>query len=119
QEVAELIHQIDAQLLVLDADVHMHAADQEAARSRLHLLEERVIARTLGMLLARPYGERMCRDGKRCEPVLVRDVDDRAAQDRERLADLGDAAADSRADLDLRAHELGRDLLPVDSGRAL
>ena len=29
QEVARLVHEVDAQLVVLDADVHVHAADDE------------------------------------------------------------------------------------------
>ena len=31
QEVARLVHEVDAQLVVLDADMHVHAADDEAA----------------------------------------------------------------------------------------
>ena len=30
QEIARLVHEVDAQLVVLDADVHVHAADDEA-----------------------------------------------------------------------------------------
>ena len=36
QEVRELVHQVDAQLVVVDADVHVHAADHHAARGGLH-----------------------------------------------------------------------------------
>src|SRR5690606_29647990 len=73
----------------------------------------------LGMLLRPPYRDGVRGEGEGRAPVLVGDVDDRAAQHGQRLAHLGEVAADARADLDLRAHELGFDLLAVDPCLAL
>ena len=37
QEVGGLVQQVDAQLVILDADMHMHAADQQPPRDPLQV----------------------------------------------------------------------------------
>ena len=53
QEIRELVHQVDAQLVVVDADVHVQAADHHAARDALHFLEQRDVALLVRALLLR------------------------------------------------------------------
>ena len=61
----------------------------------------------------------MRRDGDRRKPVLSRHVDYGFAQYLQRRAHFGDVPADTRADLDLRAKELGLDLLTLGERFAL
>ena len=57
QEIGRLAEQVDAQILVLDADMHMHAADHQPPRHVLEIAREHVVALLVGVLLARPFGE--------------------------------------------------------------
>ena len=70
QEVARLVEQVDAQLVVFDADVHVHAADDEAAADAGQVLGERLVALALGVLLGAPAGERVGRGGDGGEVVF-------------------------------------------------
>ena len=110
QEIGRLAEQVDAQILVLDADMHMHAADHEPPRHVLEIAGEHVVALLVGMLLARPFGEGVGRGGDRGEPELSGDAADRAAQMDQLVARLLHGFADAGADLDLRAQEFGADL---------
>ena len=89
----ELLHQVDAQLVVLQADVHVHAADDHAARGRLHLAGQRDVAVLVGVLLLDGARERMGRCGDGRDAVLAPDVDDDLAQAREMRARLVHVAA--------------------------
>jgi len=51
QEITDLAHQINPQIVVLDADMNMHAADQQSPRDGLHALSQDVVAILFGMLL--------------------------------------------------------------------
>jgi len=106
QEVAELVHQVDAQLVVLDAHVYVHAADQQPAGGALHLRRQRVVTFPVGGFLVQPAGPGMGGRGHRRQPVLPGHVHHRAAQPRQILADFLDGVTDPRADLDLGPHEL-------------
>jgi hypothetical protein len=110
QEIRELAHQVDARLLVLDADVHVHAADQQPPRRRLQLAAEAVVALLVGMALVQPARERMRGRGDRRTAVAVRHLADAFPHARQLLAHFGDALAHLGAHLDLRAQELGADL---------
>jgi hypothetical protein len=59
QEVAHLVHQVDAQRIVIDADVHVHAADEQAPGSTLHFGRERIVAVFAGVFLLGPATERV------------------------------------------------------------
>ena len=65
QEVGQLVHQVDALFVVLDADVHVHATDQHAPRRRLHFLQQRNVAILFGVLLLHGACERVGRGGNR------------------------------------------------------
>ncbi len=80
QEIRELVHQVDTQLVVFDPDVDMHAADQQTPGRRLHLGRQRVVALSFGMFLVQPACVRMGRSRHRREPVAARDFHDRRAQ---------------------------------------
>ena len=110
QEIGRLAEQVDAQILVLDADMHMHAADHEPARHVLEIAREHVVALLVGVLLARPFGEGVGGGGDRGEPELSGDAADRAAQMDQLVARFLHGFADAGADLDLRAQEFGTDL---------
>ena len=49
QEIGNLIEQINAQIFILNADMHMHAANQQTPRGNLHILGQQVIALALRM----------------------------------------------------------------------
>src|SRR5512144_1505114 len=106
QEVARLVHQVDAQLVVVDADVHMHTADQQTTGDTLHVASEYVVTLLVGVLLVRPFREGMRRGGHWRQSVATGDLRDGSAQPGEYAAGLLDVATDRSADLDLRGEEL-------------
>ena len=59
QEVGQLVHQVDAQGIVADADVHMHTANQQAPGRALHFGGERVVTFFPRVFLLGPATERM------------------------------------------------------------
>ena len=111
QEVRHLVHQVDPELVVFDTDVHVHSADHETPRCRLHLHGECLIAVLLGLLLLPPPGERMRGGGDRREIVLGRDLDDAGSEPLEFRLGFLHVTTNTGADFDLRAQQLGRHLL--------
>ena len=105
-----LAEQIDAELFIFDADMHMHAGDHEPPRHELKVLGENVVALLVGVVLALPLGEGVRRRGDRREAELARDAADRGAEVGKLVARFLDRCAHARADLDLRAQEFGADL---------
>ena len=59
QEVGHLVHEVDAQFVVIDADVNVHAADQQAPGRGLHFDGQGVIPVLLRLFLFRPPTERV------------------------------------------------------------
>ena len=110
QEIGRLVQQIDAQLVVGDADMDMHPADRETPADALQIALQALVADALGRLLRLPAGEGMRRRGDRGDAVSRRDRCDRAAQPPQIGPRLVEARADPRPDLDLRAQELGAHL---------
>ena len=76
----------------------------------LEVLGQHVVALLVGVVLALPFGKGMRRGRDRREPELVGDLADRAAEVDQLVARLLHRGAYARADLDLRAQELGADL---------
>ena len=110
QEIGELADQVDAHVLVGDADMDMHAADQHPPRHPLQVAGEAVVAFALGMGLPPPFRERMARGGDGGEVVARRHLGDGAAQPAQIGAGLADGVADPGADLDLALQEFRADL---------
>ena len=110
QEVGGLAEQVDAQVVVLDADMNMHAADDEPPRHVLQVLGKDVVALFVGMLLALPLGEGVRGGGDRREAELVGNAADRGAKLDQLVAHLLHRPADPCADLELGAQEFGADL---------
>ena len=110
QEISGLAEEIDAELVVVDADMDVHAADDEAPHHLLQILSKDVVALFVGVLLARPLGERMGRGGDGSEAELAGDSAHGRAQADQIGARLLDRAADLGADFDLRAQEFRADL---------
>ena len=59
QEIGQLVQQLDAQIVIVNPDMDMHAAGQKPARHNLHVLGQGVITILVGMFLALPQRERM------------------------------------------------------------
>ena len=105
QEIRHLVHQVDAQFVIIDADVDVHAADQQSSRRGLHLDGKGPVPVFFRLLLFGPAAEgvRGCRN--RRHAVIGGDVDDDAAQPAELDFRFLDVVADLGADLDLRTQE--------------
>ena len=110
QEIARLVHQVDAQLVVVDADVHVHAADDEAAADAGQILGDGLVALALGRLLRAPAREGMGGSGNRRQPMLAGQTCHRLAQGLELLARRARRLVHLRLDLDLRFQEFARHL---------
>ena len=61
QEISRGIHQVDLRLAVLDADVDVHAEDQQRLGEHLHFVDQRVVVFVRRDLLIFPARERMRR----------------------------------------------------------
>ena len=106
QEITHLVHQVDTQCVVIDADVHMHATDDETPRGGLHLHRQLFVAIFFRVLLLDPAAERMRRRRYRRKTMTVRDFDDDFPETGEILARLLHVLADLGTNLDLRAEQL-------------
>ena len=109
QEIGRLVHQVDAQLGVLDGDVHVHAAGQKALRDQAKVFGDLGVAGGGRVLLLLPPPERMGGGGHQRAVEAADDALDGAAQVRELRACGARVVADLGGDLDLGAHELGTD----------
>ncbi len=108
QEIAELIHQVVARLVVRHSEMHVHAADQQALRHALHVAGEQVVAVLVRVALLGPCRKRMRRGRDDAETVALRRPRRDAAQGGKLRPALRQRAAHGRADLELRAQELRR-----------
>ena len=111
QEIRELVEQIDAQVFVLDADMHMHAANQHPSRDPGEVFFQIAVPRFVGVVLILPVGKRMRRRGDRGQPVRIAMLLDRAAQMGQISARVRDRGANTCADLDLTLEEFRTDLV--------
>ena len=106
QEVAQLIHQVDAQLVVLDADVDVHAAHDEAAADAGEIVGELVIALLLRVALAGGSANGCVETAIGARPCAAASRAMVERRWRELGARLGYGGARAGADLDLGAQEL-------------
>src|SRR6185437_2468138 len=115
-EVRQLVHQVDAQIIVVDAYVDVHPAHHQAACRPLHLIGQGkvLLARDLTCRL----GERMSGRRDRGAPEPAGHLGDDGAQARKIGAGLGDGAAGTGARLELAAQE-ARIHLTATAARAL
>ena len=111
QEIADLVHQIDAQVLVIDADMDVHAADHQAPSQGLHVLGQFVVALFVGVELLVRGGKRVRGGGDHAEIVFVRQLDDGRTQVVEIGPGLGDGATDPGPHFDLRTQKFRAHLL--------
>ena len=110
EHVARLVHQVDAQIVVVDADVDVHAADDETPHHLLKVVLDRLVALLVGAFLLAPYRKRM---GRRCDqpqPVRAGHRCDGAAQPLQIGTGFADGGAHPGTDLDLALQELGSHL---------
>jgi len=108
QKIGQLVQQLDAEIVIVNPDMNMHAAGQKPARHHLHALGQDVIAILVVMFLARPLREGMGRGVDRGAAIPRRDFHQGLAQPDEIGPRLGDRIADSCANLDLGTHEFRR-----------
>ena len=59
QKIRHLVHQIDAQFVIVDTDMNVHAADEQSSRRRLHFDSQGVVTVFLRLLLFGPATERV------------------------------------------------------------
>ena len=111
QEITRLIEQVDPQLLVLDADMDMHAADEHPVGHGLHVVSEALIALLVDIVLLAPVAEGVRGGRDRGEAVIAAGPRDAAPEPAQLGPHLADIPADLRADLDLGPEELIRHLL--------
>jgi hypothetical protein len=109
QEIAGLVHQVDAQFVVFDGDVDVHATDGETAPDSLQVLGEDAIALPLSRALMAGARKGVRRCGHRREAAAGRNLTDRGAQAGKVPLGLAEGTADGRADLDLGSQKLRAD----------
>ncbi len=107
QEIGRLVHQIDAQLLVLDAGVDVHAADHQARGERLPCRARGRCSAPCRPALGAPVGERVGRrrDQRHAE-VAARSRATAARSSISSRRTSATVAADAGADLDLGLEQL-------------
>jgi hypothetical protein len=110
QEIAELPHQVDAQVRVGKAHMHVHPADQHAPHHAAEILGQLVVAVLVGVVLVLPVRRGVTGDRDRGQPEFGGAVGDGGTQAFEVRARLADVLADPRADLDLALQEFRADL---------
>jgi hypothetical protein len=72
EEVADLVHQVDAKVGVADLDVDVHPADHQAVRHHLQVGGEHLVAIPVGGELLPPQGEGVGGGGDDRRPVVGR-----------------------------------------------
>src|SRR6202008_4544889 len=97
--IRRLVQQIDAHLVIGDADVHMHAADREAPTDALQVAREALVADALSRPLGPPSREGMSSGGDRRQIVSPRHRSYRTAQSAQVGPRFVEAGADPRPDL--------------------
>ena len=107
QEVAQLIHQVNQRLAILDADVDVEAEDQVGARDDLQVLDDLQVALVGVDVLRAPVGEGMGRAGDELQPVLFGEADHPPPQVPQIRRRVLDRLVHARAHLDHRLVHLG------------
>jgi hypothetical protein len=110
QKIRRLVQQVDAQLVLRDADMDVQPADREAPPDALQIVLETRVAAAFGGLLGVPTGEGMRCRGNRCHAVTRRDRSYRPTQPPKISARLVEIGAHPRSDLDLRTQKFRADL---------
>src|SRR5262249_17796765 len=110
KKVARLIEEIDPELVLLDADVNVHAADHEPPPDPGKIPGECLVALALGWLLRAPARKGVGGGSNRCEAMRARELGDGEAHVGKLAAGRRRRRVDGGADLDLRFEELWRHL---------
>ena len=105
QEIRDLVEGVDSDIVVLDADMHVHAANQQPIRDELHILLQHVIALFVRALLVSPACKGMGGCGDWGQPVLRREVRHHTPKAHDLAPHLRNRVADRSANFDLCAHK--------------
>ena len=71
EHVTDLVHQVDAKVLVLDPHMHVHPADDHLASDDLVVGGDALISGLLGRFLFHPVGEGVGRGGDDRSPIFL------------------------------------------------
>ena len=110
QKVTGLVHQVDAHVFVVDANVDVHAGDQHAPGNAAKSLLKLVVAGFVCVVRVLPVGERVAGNRDGGEAVLGGLFGDTGSKSFEVFASFPDGCADLCADFDLAGFELGAEL---------
>lgn len=118
QEIRGLVHQVDAQVVVLDPDMDVAAADQHPPDDGSQILAQRVVALLAGVGLLAPFRERMAGGGDGRVAEALGRFGHGLPQRRQLVDGLRHAALGAGADLHLALQVFHRDPLaePVGAG---
>ena len=105
QEIGKLRHQVDAGLIVVQSDMHMHAAYQHAPRNTAKIMFEFTVALLVGEVLLVPVGKGMTGHGERRQTMIFGNAGDDGAQAGEIGASFRHGPAHGGADLYLALQE--------------
>ena len=106
QEILELINHVDPHVLIRNADMDMHSANQHAPCDPRQISVQLVIAGLVGVMLVFPVGKWMARRRYRGEPMRCGVTRDSASQVTQIDAGLSDSFAHTSANLDLTLSEI-------------
>ena len=105
QEIRDLVEEIYAEIVFFDADMDVHAADEQPVGDNLHVLLQDAVPQLVGGLLLAPLSKGMRRRSDRRQTVFTGDLRNGAAQVHQVSPRLCDGSADRGADFNLRAKE--------------
>jgi hypothetical protein len=88
-------------IIVINADVNMHAADHHASTNTLQVIRDRLVPLLVRVPLRPPPGKRMSGRGDWRQSVPPCDAGDTAPQVSEMITRVGGVRADSCCNLDL------------------
>src|SRR6516162_5290201 len=112
EEIRGLVQEVDAQLVIGNADMDMQAADRQPPSDGLQISVQTRVAAALGGLLRVPAGKRMRRRGDRRQTAPRRHPGDRRAKPPQIGARLFEARTNPCPNFDLRAQKFRAYLPP-------
>ena len=96
-------------LVIVETDMHMHAANQQPLRDSLQILGQDVVAVAVGLPLRVPIGEGMGGGGDRPKSMALGRFGDAEAELTQLVPRGVDGIANRRADFDLGPQKFGHD----------
>jgi hypothetical protein len=111
EEVPGLVEDLDAEVPVRNADVHVEPEDEQLTDDVLHLLEQQPVPLAVGDLLVGPVRDGVRPGRGQSEVRLGEQRGERPPQPHDLLPGLGHVLAHAGGDLDDRLHHLRPELV--------